>query len=488
MHTVSRSSLFRSGRSLRLGSVVWSLVATAVAAIAVGVAACSPSALVDVQSPSGVVDPSQITNATAAAELRGTAIVDMMQAFGYDYFNSVIEASGFLTDELADSYTSSGRTSNDRSTVNLNNGFGYGYVQMARVKALQAEQALSLYAHDGAPGVPRAWQGEMYALEGFTIIWLAELYCSGIPLTRAPLVGQQIPTRGLTTEEMLDSAMALFDSAVVAGADSVQYVNLAYVGKARALLDLGRFASADSVAQHVPTDFVYAIPTNSLRYFGFPTTNMGGNYSQVQDAEGMNGLIWSADPRAGVVKDTILTGPMLWPGKYNVTSAGVIDPTVAINTDSARLADGLEARLIQAEAALARGDANWLTILNTLRANCYGTAPCSPISTLQANALPPLSDPGIDSLRVDTLMKERAMWLYLTGHREGDLRRLVRYYHRDPNTLWPTGNISVPARPPNLLLPGAENGLPYGFEVVFGPGPNEQLNNPLYGGCYDTNP
>ena len=40
--------------------------------------------------------------------------------------------------------------------------------------------------------------------------------------------------------------------------------------------------------------------------------------------------------------------------------------------------------------------------------------------------LGPLQDPGTPDGRVDLLFHERAFWLYLTGHRQGDLRRLIR--------------------------------------------------------------
>lgn len=80
------------------------------------------------------------------------------------------------------------------------------------------------------------------------------------------------------------------------------------------------------------------------------------------------------------------------------------------------------------------------------------------------------------------------MWLYLTGHREGDLRRMARLYGRDPDTLWPTGQISGPAFPPLWSQPTRDDGLSYGVDVVYGPDVNEQARNPLYSGCSDTNP
>ena len=78
------------------------------------------------------------------------------------------------------------------------------------------------------------------------------------------------------------------------------------------------------------------------------------------------------------------------------------------------LTTGAEARLIEAEAALASGDvATWLGKLNTLRA------------TAITPAMSPLTDPGSTDARVDLLFRERAFWLFLTGHRFGDLRRLM---------------------------------------------------------------
>jgi hypothetical protein len=84
-------------------------------------------------------------------------------------------------------------------------------------------------------------------------------------------------------------------------------------------------------------------------------------------------------------------------------------------------------------------------------------------------------------------MRERAMWLYLTGHREGDLRRLVRFYSRDPNTLWPTG-VYVNAGFPPLVLAASTNGTPYGVDMVFTPPNDERRLNPLYDGCVSQDP
>jgi hypothetical protein len=127
------------------------------------------------------------------------------------------------------------------------------------------------------------------------------------------------------------------------------------------------------------------------------------------------------------------------------------------STAPMRLASGTEARLIEAEAALNAGDnATWLGILNTLRASVSGLAP--------------LTDPGTANGRVDLHFRERAFWLFLTGHRLGDLRRLVRQYGRNPETVFPTGPWREGqnfGNATNLALPG------------------EETRNPNYTGCLD---
>jgi hypothetical protein len=84
--------------------------------------------------------------------------------------------------------------------------------------------------------------------------------------------------------------------------------------------------------------------------------------------------------------------------------------------------------------------------------------------------LAPLPDPGTPDTRVDLVFRERAYWLFLTGHRQGDLRRLVRWYGRDPRTVYPAGSY-----------PGG-NGR-YGNDVDAPIPIAEQNYNPLFHGC-----
>jgi len=94
------------------------------------------------------------------------------------------------------------------------------------------------------------------------------------------------------------------------------------------------------------------------------------------------------------------------------------------------LMTGIEARLIEAEAAFKAGNpAGMVAKLNQARTE-------GGVTGLAAN----LTDPGTDAARIDLLFTERALWLYGTGHRLGDLRRLVRQYNRGAESVYPTGS------------------------------------------------
>src|SRR5262249_44196565 len=125
------------------------------------------------------------------------------------------------------------------------------------------------------------------------------------------------------------------------------------------------------------------------------------------------------------------------------------------------LASGIEARLIEAEAALNKGaSAAYLTTLNSLRAG--------------AGITTALTDPGNATARVRQFFQERAFWLWLTGHRLSDLRRMIRQYGFTQQQVFPIGQTIF--------------GAPYGTEVNL-PIPFQEQNNPnaSSGQCIDRN-
>jgi hypothetical protein len=138
-------------------------------------------------------------------------------------------------------------------------------------------------------------------------------------------------------------------------------------------------------------------------------------------------------------------------------------------TDPNILASGVEARLIDAEAALqANQYGQMTTILNALRAN-VGTTMTDWVPTYATvygtPSLAALTAPTTAAAARDMLFSERAFWLYLTGHRLGDLRRLIYQYGLAQNAVYPSGAY--------------HKGGSYGSDVVF-PLDFDEANNTLF--------
>jgi hypothetical protein len=79
--------------------------------------------------------------------------------------------------------------------------------------------------------------------------------------------------------------------------------------------------------------------------------------------------------------------------------------------------------------------------------------------------------PTAQAAAVDQFFRERAAWLWLTGHRLGDMRRLIRQYGRAANTVFPVGPVLT------------RFGSTYGNDVNY-PIPFIESNNPkAQAGC-----
>ena len=145
------------------------------------------------------------------------------------------------------------------------------------------------------------------------------------------------------------------------------------------------------------------------------------------------------------------------------------------------LTSGLDARLIEAEAALKGGDATgMMTILNSLRASPQLISSSSPTSTgthpgWTTPVMPALTDPGTPDGRVNLLFREKAFWTFGRGQRLGDLRRLIRDYGRSPDGSdaggYPIGNHY--------------KGGVYGIDLNLPVTTDEQVGNTNFHGCLD---
>ncbi len=458
---------------------------------------CAPEQVLGSNTlPPDVPDPAVAkTPEGALAAYRGA--VDLFrQAFGGRGVNSenlgVILPMALLTDELEDSHVGlpgitydmmplDARQLPEYSDPGLEGSplyvYAYGVLQETRGQIQEALGALAAYAPNASP----ALRGRLYALEGYTEIFLADLFCSGVPLSTLDFERDYTYAAGSTTHEVYARAVAHFDSALALASDSADVMNLAGVGKARALLALGDYADAGAAVAEVPDEFRYSVAYGSVfnsfvawRVVGGSNAAAIGDNATMADREGGNGLPYlsSQDPRTrGVLVGTNDHGVAMYrPAKYASDGSS---PIV--------LADGIEAQLIEAEAQLHANDPRWLATLNALRTDgTYDTRPNAQDSTKTDTlwhagtggvaGLRPLSDPGTPDGRVDLVFAERGYWLYLTGHRQGDLRRLVREYGRNPEQVYPTGVY--------LGLNGR-----YGTDVTAPIPATERLFNPKFAGC-----
>jgi hypothetical protein len=103
-----------------------------------------------------------------------------------------------------------------------------------------------------------------------------------------------------------------------------------------------------------------------------------------------------------------------------------------------------------------------------------GLAPLVDSGAAMANA----ADAG--AARVAEVFHERAYWLFMTGHRQGDLRRLIRQY----GTQYPQFRSDQDVYPAGIYTaPGTGQ---YGTDVNV-PIPTAEYANPHYHGCLDRN-
>ena len=105
-------------------------------------------------------------------------------------------------------------------------------------------------------------------------------------------------------------------------------------------------------------------------------------------------------------------------------------------TSAVALTHGLDARLIEAEAALVAGNpSGMMTILNNLRATPIQITASSPTATgthpgWTTPVMAALAQPATTRAQEDLLFREMAFWQFGRGFRLGNLRRLIRDYGR----------------------------------------------------------
>ena len=436
-------------------------------AVALAMVGCS-SKILGVDTPD-VLSESALGGSLGATTVRNGAMQDFTVAFSGSTDGFVV-STGNMGDEIQTSDTFADRyfTDGRRQTEVLGGATNsmYNSLHLARsdlgaaIKAWAAVKSTTIAAVKDS-------LSELYTMRGVSENLFAEAYCSGVPFSTVAADGSFTYGAPQTTAQMLSKATASIDSAL-ALASGTTYRYFAQVSKGRALVNAGQFAAAAAAVAGVPTSFKYtlyhSVATGRQQNGVYNSTFVAGSRYTTGTKEGTNGLDYlttPADPRVPWTPST-RTG-------FDGTSRNLpVEQKYPAQGSSVVLADGVEARLIEAEARLqgatqADRDATF-ALLNTLRATGLATA---------IAALP--TAPATQDAAVDILFKERAFWLWLTGHRFGDMRRLLRQYGRSQANVFPVGTLAL--RPSDT----------YGTDVTFIV-PFPERNNPLFTGCINRLP
>ena len=488
-----------------------------VGASALALAGCDTNELVAVTDPNQL-RPDDLNNAGAIPALVQGAVRQFVGGYsGFGLDDSFLSMTAVLTDEFywGDTFTTrvaaDARSLQPTSLGNISDP-SFSRLQQARINARRTFAQITTFTTAATAAADVARQTLLRAIEGYVYVTVSEGWCGSVPFSVVPETGSIDPSlieegEPIGTIAMNDTAVVRFDQALALTSTS----NLAKVGKGRALVNAARFADAAAAVATVPTTFVHHLEHSS---------NAGSENNPINSLQG-NGRYGISNLEGG----TTATGAALRPDTSTATSnataeglafRGSADPRIphqlrgtsgACFTSSVRcwlnnnypnfdadvpLASGVEARLIEAEAALHAGDvALMLSKLNELRASTtsllarlYPTQQQTFFDAGAPRGLAPLTDPANPAgtaaeqfaARRDLVFRERAFWLFNTGHRLGDLRRLARApYSRPTTAVFPTGPYF--------------RGGTYGDDVAY-PVPFNEQNNPKFNpaSCSTTTP
>lgn len=445
-HIPSRTSGAVSGRMRVLAATV------GFAALA-SATACAPSEFLEVADPD-IINPTEVNSPAGARAVRVGALARFAGATSGG--ESLFLLGGMFADEWNNGDTFIDRQQIDQRIVQTNNTFltsAYRDAHRARVSAEQAVVLLQEYNPTG----PKADVAEMYFVQAFMENMMAEHFCNGLVFS-PPVGSSEIYGSPITTQAAFERALAHADSglALLTGttAADVRIRNALQVTRGRILLNLDRAGDAATAVAGVPTSFSYSVlhAQTTSSNTTWVLNNQARRYS-LSTNEGINGLPFATanDPRL----------PACLAGTAPCTAAGVssakrdddsqplyVQLKWPTRESPVAIVTGAEARLIEAEAQLAANPVVAFTTLNTLRATV---------------GLTPLVAGTTAASRENQLFAERAFWLFGTGHRTGDLRRMIRQYDRGAESVFPTGawhKSGFYGTDVNLPIPQAEENNP----------------------------
>ncbi|WP_306521839.1 hypothetical protein [Gemmatimonas sp.] len=445
----------------------------AAAALALSLSACQSAndRLLGVTDPD-IISPNDIVNADGAVALANGAIGTFRSITGGG--ESTWLFGGLLADEWSTSSTFIQNDETDQRIIQDFNSSITGMIRQlyrTRTRANEAIAALNKYSPSS-----RALLAEMYLARGFAELQLASDFCNGIPLGNVYAVDPKYETPK-STQVVFQYAAASLDTALTfangTDAQSVSMNRAIRVARARVHVALGEFTQAAAVVTAVPTSFAYqhtfSLNTSTNTIWGQGLSSRRYSVGDSVEGNSRNIRVLNAIPFASA-RDPRLPVTIPTSGAINGQDGQTYARTTAMwgQLTAVDVANGIDARMIEAEAALRAGNVTqWLAIHNALRA----TPP--KLGDIQPAAMAALADPGSEAARVNVHFREKAFWTFSRGQRLGDMRRLIKQYGRTEATVYPQG----------VHYKGGNYGKDVNLPVV-----QAETNNPEFKGCTDRNP
>ncbi len=429
---------------------------------ALGLASCKVNDILQVTDPD-IINPSDVQSAAGATAVRVGAIGRLNSATsgGSGSSEGLFLLSGLLADEWINGDSFIARQEVDQRVITTANSFLTDVDRMLQRSRLSAVQAIGLLKQFSPLGPP-ADVAEMYFIQAYVENAIGESYCNGLVFSDV-VDGAEVYGSPITTAAAFTRALAHADSglALITGSSTadVKVRNALMVERGRILMNLNRPADATLAVAGVPSNYNYlnlhSQTTNDNALWTY--NNIARRYS-VSNNEGTNGLNFAtaADPRLKICQGgdavCIANGTAL-KGRDDGTQPVYVQLVFPTRDASVAIASGIEARMIEAEAALRASNFTlMISKLNQARTDAN-------IAGLPAN----LTDPGTQVTRENLVFRERAFWLFGRGYRLGDMRRLIRQYNRPTESVFPTGAWHKAGN--------------YGTDINF-PVPQAEQNNP----------
>lgn len=395
-------------------------------------------------------NPGQLSAGTLYVPVNAQLVVNGAIADFECAFARYVVGSGLLMDELITAIANPDNYDYERRTIQTNRAYGTGgcggtnqqpsiYTTLSTARGVADTALARLEGWTDAQVANRSKLiAQTSAYAGFSLILLGEGMC-----TAAINVGPELQPPALFTE-----ATARFDKAIATAttANDVATLNFAYLGRARALLNLGQVANAATDAARIPAGFVANMSTDltNSRRQNFVFVHGSQNTHSSVDPSFRDVLLNGApDPRVLVTN----TGRL---GTAPSTQLWIASKYPAITT-AIPIAKYAEAQLIIAEARVVAND-------------LPGAAAAINAARNTRTGMPQYDVTGQTAAQVRAqIIEERRRELFLEGHRLGDMRR-----------------YNVPLNP-TVGTTYATGGGTYGTQACFPLPDVERINNPNIG-------